>query len=559
LDRRGRFADISTPGRWLILLALLLVTLLPAQAQLRLTTIELATTTEEGVLLHIRVPRGQTIADAALIQGDDEAAMDINSVQLPQTQWILVDASDAMINLQSVVQTSLDRFLRGSEAANGLIFFNSELQVLQPTEGNAEVADFLVRYTATAEQPACLAPALNELNEGIRSYDRSWRILLITAGDFSRQSTCPPADIPSLPAPVEVIVINDETDSSLQELVDRNGGQILTANLRTVEARINEVRTLWGQPTYSLAAELPAEWTTSRPISLRVSLSGGGEETVLLNLRNDYTRPIPPTPTPESTEVVLATIPPRDEDTGEDTGAIAEIATEAQGDLGAVNNDQIALLLIAGAGFFIVGAVILALALTRFRRTPDQISSSDAFYNTLDASPDDSNSFGSATKIGARDLLPEVDITRIADVAPRSVAPLTEEEELLVTKVLSDERVQSMMKQSLSDDEVLGIVRIEGTVEGDYELRRRGLLIGRSTDCDIQITGDAAISRHHARLEVDDEDNITISRLSATNPVIIGGVQVGNHHPLRPNDVIHLSDATRIIYIAKPNDDEEDE
>jgi pSer/pThr/pTyr-binding forkhead associated (FHA) protein len=81
------------------------------------------------------------------------------------------------------------------------------------------------------------------------------------------------------------------------------------------------------------------------------------------------------------------------------------------------------------------------------------------------------------------------------------------------------------------------------------------LLVGRSTDCDIQITGDPAISRHHARLEVAEDDSITISRLSATNPVIIGGVQVGNHHPLRPNDVIHLSDATRLIYIEKPDSD----
>ncbi len=517
--------------------------------------VELAAETPDGLLLHLRVPRGQTISEATLIQGEDELALEVDSVPLPQTHWVLVDASDAMINLQSVVQSSLDRFLRGGESASGLVFFDSALEVLQPSEGNTEIADFLVRYSATAGQPACLAPALNELNEVIRSYERSWRILLITAGDFSRQSTCPPAEIPALPAPVEIIVINEETDPLLTDLVEVNGGSILTANLRTVEARVNEVRTLWGQPTYALRAELPPNWDANRPLSLRVLLSGGGEETVLLNVRDDYTRPIPPTPTPARTEVALATIPPRADETGE--GALAEIASEAEANLGGISNDQIALLLIAGAGLFIVGAVILALALTRIRRTPGDLTSSDAFYNTLDAGPPDELHYsGSATKIRERDLLPEVDITRIAGVPSRDPAPLSEEEALIITKVLSDERVQRLMKQSLADEEVVGIVRVEGAAEGDYEVRRRGLLIGRSTDCDVQITNDPAISRHHARLEVAEDGSLTISRLSATNPVIIGGVQVGNRHPLRPNDVVHLSDATRLIYIAKPEADE---
>ncbi|MCA9912833.1 MAG: hypothetical protein KC496_05775, partial [Anaerolineae bacterium] len=280
--------------------------LAPTAAQIRLTTIELAAQTDDGMLLHVRVPRGQTISEAAILNGDETIPVEIASVPLPQTQWVLVDSSDAMINFQSAVGSALDRFLRGGEQASGLIFFGRDLQILQPSEGNPEVADFLVRYTATAGEPACLAPALNILNDTIRSYDRSWRILLITAGDFAQSNDCPPDTMPlSLPAPIEIITINDSVDPQLSELVDSNGGQTLTANLRTVEARINEVRTLWGQPSYALQAELPSDWDASQPLELRVSLSGGGEETLSIPLRDDYTRPIPPTPTAEATEIAL--------------------------------------------------------------------------------------------------------------------------------------------------------------------------------------------------------------------------------------------------------------
>lgn len=540
-------------GRWLTLFLLLAALFAPAGAQIRLTTTELAARTEEGVLLHVRVPRGQTITEAALLNGGETLPLEIASVPLPQTQWVLVDSSDAMINLQSSVSAALDRFLRGSEQASGLIFFGSDLQILQPSEGNPEIADFLVRYTATAGEPACLAPALNMLNDTVRSYQRSWRILLITAGDFSQTNDCPPDAMPSsLPAPIEIIAITDTVDPLLSDLVDANGGEVLTANLRTVEARINEVRTLWGQPTYALQAEVAQDWQASQPLELQVSLSGGGEETVFVTLRDDYTRPIPPTPTPEATDVALATIPPRADEDGE--SAVVDVVSEAA-DSGV--SDRIALLLMAGAGFFVIGAVLLALALARVRRTPDEYTTtSDDFYNTLDSSPPDHGSSSStATKIRERELLEEVDITRIAGVGANRFTPLTEEDALLVTRVLSDEHVQSMMKQSLADDEVVGFVRVEGSSEGDYEVRRRGLLIGRSTDCDVQITGDAAISRHHARLDVAEDGSLTVSRLSATNPVIVGGVQVRNKHPLRPNDVIHLSDATRLIFIAKPDDE----
>ncbi|MEO1166695.1 MAG: FHA domain-containing protein [Chloroflexota bacterium] len=92
----------------------------------------------------------------------------------------------------------------------------------------------------------------------------------------------------------------------------------------------------------------------------------------------------------------------------------------------------------------------------------------------------------------------------------------------------------------------------------DQPLTMRGAVIGRSQECDIQITDDRAISRKHARLDVQADRQVTISRLSATNKVVVGGVQVGNKHVLKPNDVIHLTDTTRMVFIAKESEEAQD-
>ena len=117
-----------------------------------------------------------------------------------------------------------------------------------------------------------------------------------------------------------------------------------------------------------------------------------------------------------------------------------------------------------------------------------------------------------------------------------------------------------MMSQSRSNVEIIGWIRlVSKDINRDFELTRRGAVVGRSQECDIQITGDSAISRKHARLDVSAINQVTISRLSAVNPVLISGIQINNLHPLAPNDVIHLSDETRLIFIAKVEPDEFDD
>ena len=572
-----QFTRLSTSARLISLLLLFLLVQPVWGQQGRSTRVELVTQTADGeVLLHVRVPRGQTVETAELVQGNQLIVLEAEPVQLPETQWILLDASDEMVNLQSVVQSSVQRFWRGSSAETGLIFYSGAMTSLRPTSSEEQIDGFLTSYTATAGEPACLGEAIAAINETERDLDRSWRILIVTAGDFSRQAACDNAELATLPAPVDVIAVTDSIDPALQDLVDRSGGTINSANLRTVEARANEIRAQWGQPSYALSGAWSADFDVTAAFDLNVTLSNGTEETTSLRLR-DYNLPLPPAPTIAPTEIVLATIPPRATDTPAPEVTEAVVIPNPTAEPTVTNpssggNDNVALLLIVGAILFVVGAVVLALALSRVRRPANDTPSSRPNYYESLSSPQSVEAAMSATKIRERSIIEDDDIgeTRIApeaaglgtptqaskldDTYMEDAAEFGDEDELLLTQVLTDDRFKQMVQQSQTNEEIVGWMRLSTEGEealADFPLSLKGAVIGRSLDCDIQVKDDRAISRQHARLDVRPNGQVTISRLSAVNPVVVGGVQVSNRHPLKPNDVIHLSDRTRLVYIAK--------
>ena len=591
----GRFAA------WLPVLLMSLLLSPAGYAQIESTRVELAAERPAGeVLLHVRVLRGQTIESATLTAADDNSlTLTANPVPLPVTRWILLDAGDSMVNLQSAVQSAIQRFVRAGDAQTGLITYDSAIRTLQPTDRQSEIDNFLAEYTATAGESGCLGDALSVIADTPRTPERSLRVLVVTGG-LSRQTACVSETLPDMPAPVDVIAITDSVSEPVQEMVERSGGDIITANLRTVEARVNEVRTLWGQPTYALRGTLPDDDSEfPQRATLTLMLSNGIEESVPVRFRA-YEFPVAPEPTATATDIILETIPPRETDTPptptevETTAeavmpvptdnppptapmqATPEPVPDSGGDDG---SDRAVLGLIIGAVLFIVGAVVLALALANVRRPgPREPEPSVNFYDTLD----DSEPVEENTRIRERDIVDDDDLglTRMATMRARDPkATMSDvdtvrlegderfdeeatrsdvEDEMTITQVLSDDGFQKMMSRSKRDEEVVGWLRLEGTTSGDYELTRRGAVVGRSQECDIQITDDRAISRQHARLDVQDDDTVTLSRLSATNPVVVGGVQVSNRHPLRPNDVIHLSDQTRLIFIQRLDDEDND-
>lgn len=542
--------------------------------------VELVTRVDGDILLHLRVPRGQTIDSVQVSQGANNATLEVGQDPLPLMQFILLDAGGEMVNLQPVVQSAIPRFWASTDRETGLIFFNAALDSLQPTDRAEQLDDFLSGYAPISGDPACLATALDDLATRERDIDRAWRILIVTAGDFSQQSTCDVQTFPVLPAPVDIIAVTTTVDEMLETLVAESGGVIYTANLRGVEARTNEVTTSWAQPTYAVRGTLPPSWEPDAPFDMTITLSNGTEETQTLSLRT-YNLPAtgtdtqvaaPVTSEPEPTSA-LSTIPPDATATPvanaiTDPTAVPTLASTAAPpttSAAADNTGPIAIALIVGAVLFVIGAVGLALSLTRVRRAPAAQPAQPANYYQALTQPT-SEQGDEPTRIRERDILANNnEQTQIAEVV-EATAHFSDDEEddedtMLMTQVLTDERFQEMVASSQSDDEVVGWMRIliDGETDiTDKPLTMRGAVIGRSQECDIQITDDRAISRKHARLDVAQDRQVTISRLSATNPVVVGGVQISNRHLLKPNDVIYLSDMTKLIFIAKDTNNDDD-
>ncbi|MEL6406613.1 MAG: FHA domain-containing protein [Chloroflexota bacterium] len=550
-------------------------------AQIRNVTVELVTQADNGELtLHLRVPRGQTIDEVEVVQGDTTLDLAIEPDALPITQYILIDDGGEMVNYQAVIQSTIPRFWASGERETGVYFFDATLETLQPTDRAEQLDDFLSGYTATAGDPACLGTALDALLTQERDIDRSWRVLVITAGDLSRQTNCATETLPtSLPAPLDIIAITTEVDDALQTLVDENGGSIYTANLRGIEQRTNEVSTSWGQPTFLASGTLPDGWDADATFEMIVTLSNGTEETQTVALR-EYNLPqvevvVPATTVPEEPTVALETIPPDDTATpvavtvADPTAVPIETPTPTTAPS---SNQGIAILLIVGAVLFVGGAVGLAVSLTRSRNPqPAQAPVPQNYYMELSSNTATNQQSASTskdpTRIRERGILADnSDQTQIGDVKGDTYVMIADDEDedddtMLMTQVLTDDRFQKMIENSRMDDEVVGWMRImvEGQVDiRDQPLTMRGAVIGRSQECDIQITDDRAISRKHARLDVQVDRQVTISRLSATNKVVVGGVQVGNKHVLKPNDVIHLTDTTRMVFITKESEEAQD-
>lgn len=565
------FRNLSNTVQLICLILLFIVSnSIFAQGASNLQIELVARTFDEEAIIHVRLPRGQMINSATLSQGDNTIVLAPDVDPLPITRFILIDASEATINLQQVLQSNMSRFWRAGEELTSLTFYNDEVTFFDPTSDTEINNNHLANYIIESGVPACHGDALSRINDITRDYERSWRILLVTAGDFSEQEQCNSQNLPILPSSLDLFTLAEPVDAGLEALVENSSGQQYQGNLLTIENEISTILTQWGQSTYALQGDIPDDWNSDESFEFDISLSNGEDENIVLTFQ-DYNVPLPATPTPVPTATVeIPTETPVQEiivATEATEEAVVPVVTSTPGisdENGSPGSNGVAILLIIGAILFVVGAVVLALALSRVRRVPvdDAPQQTGNFYETLQTIDNEVENQVTATRIRERGLVSEADDsqTQIATslddtyMAEDDVESEEEHDELLLTQVLTDNRFQSMMEQSTSNEEVIGWMRllVDGVGENrDFELSRRGAVIGRSQECDIQITGDRAISRQHARLDVRSNDQVTVSRLSAVNPVVVGGVQISNRHPLAPNDVIHLSDETRLIFVAK--------
>ncbi len=260
-----------------------------------------------SLLIHVSVPQGIESAEIVV----DEARFDLQISAISQVRWLVLDASDAMLNLQPAAQTAAHHFLSDTrDTATGIIIYNSALAVLQPTDDVGELQRFLSNYAATANEPGCLWDALAAINEFERDIEQAQRILVVTSG-LSSQDDCERSRPTSLDTPVDMVMISDMPDQPLQQFSTQTRGSLLLANLRTVDRQLQEIAAFWSLPVFALSGTLDELRTEETSLILTLIDGTTINLPIVLNAA-----PFPeglatatPTVTATATEV-LATLPP---------------------------------------------------------------------------------------------------------------------------------------------------------------------------------------------------------------------------------------------------------
>ena len=249
--------------------------------------VEMAVVLSDGTLkLQVAVPRGQTIEQATITVDGNNVELTAQPIALSVNQWMFLDSSERVINTATTIQAAVERFLQGndSETQVGLIFYALETQLYQPSSSMSEVGSWLDQYSVYPGQPGCINDAINTLAEIPRPLDKARHIMLI-AGNLSRQGLCTATDALSVSAPIDIIVLSEEVDPLYYDLIERSGGNLFRANLQTVQARVNEVKTLWSRPVYLLESSTPLSGS-ARSGQLQLTLSNGSSISVRVRLES---------------------------------------------------------------------------------------------------------------------------------------------------------------------------------------------------------------------------------------------------------------------------------
>lgn len=258
----------------------------------------------------ISVPAGRIPETAELQAGAARIPLTVKMSSEPVTYWLVLDAGETMLNLYPAVSAAVRRFLDAEDGPAGILLVDSQIRLLEPTASHDELGTFLDTYIATAGQPACIADALRMLADRERSPGILWRVLLITGGK-TPQTTCETTRLPELNAPVDVLTTNGGVDAALSDLAGRSGGVSLTADLRRIETRLNDIQTRWHQTIYWLTGALAD--TVPADLSVSVTFSDGRAETLRLNpvilptATPTATGTATPAPTPTATPTVTET------------------------------------------------------------------------------------------------------------------------------------------------------------------------------------------------------------------------------------------------------------
>jgi hypothetical protein len=459
----------------------------------------------QGFIAHLSLPRGLTISNAELETSAETIPLSVSPLALPVEQWLILDASLAVVNTAPAIQTAVLDFVAEANAQRqiGLIRFAQNIEMLPPTSSPSDLAAWLGDYHAISNESGCLADALNLLNEQPHEREQARQVLAIV-GAYQLCTGIPLSD-----SPVDLLVVGAEADAAYIELAQSSGGMLYRSGLQTLRARLNELTIQWSHPVFALEGINPslAEGVLNLTLSSgeKLSIPISYELLFLPTATPAASETATPSPTRAATEVVTAiatTLIPVA--TAEET-EIAVLSTEmplptmtpeAPAPLPISNNN-----LIVGGGLAAgLVVIIVMILLMRGIRRP-KASKEERLDNTLLFQYNDEAELDQTDIVSTREML--------AQIRPTLAGRLTDE---------------------------------AGNV---YEIHRPITTLGRNEESDIRIVNDKQISREHLRFSVRDDGGIWITRLTQ-NPVLLNQIVVETMLPIKNGDILQLSPSLRL-------------
>lgn len=449
----------------------------------------------QGFIAHVssNVP----IQSAELLTSAETIELTIRPLE--SETWFILDASATMVNTAPAIQAALQDY--PIENALGFINFAASLEILPPSTDTDAITAWLGNYHAFANESACLADALNLLDEQAYSRDKGRQVIAIV-GEYQACDTSS-----TLNYPVIFIVVG--ADARAYEAL----GTSYRASLQNFRSVINNLNPA---PIYAL------EGSRASIAEGEIRLNFENGESLSLNAAYDLVAEPTPIPSETATEAPSATTVPSETP----TERLSSTATEAEEATETTETTEEALIiapspepvvtetpeitpslpvsddyLILGGGVAAVLVVIVVMVLLLREARRPKLSREEQMDNTM-------------------------------------LFQYNDEAEIDQTDIVSMREIMAQIRPTLA-------ARLSNDEGVEYEIHRPITTVGRREDSDIRIENDKQISREHLRFTVRDDGSIWVTRLTQ-NPVLINEIAIETILQIREGDVLQLSPSLRL-------------
>jgi hypothetical protein len=577
-----------------VILAFNCIALITAQTDTDIRVEWAAQYADGTVVVHISTPRGTEVNSAQIRTEDANVNLSASPVTVESVYWLILDASEGMVNTGSAVQNSLTNLVRSFAGEKfGVITYGNLVTPPQASNNFSVIEEALENYDPQDNPTGCVYDALAALAEMPHIAREAWRVLVISSS-MTSQAECENRRLENFGVPVDVLAIGSQDTTELRSLAAETGGEFRSSTIYQIQSSWNAIDSQWSRPIYRLSSRSGVHPNREGDLVLQLSDSEQATLNIELLLIDDilpdgseYIPPtsIPPTNTPVPTETPIPTatvIPTHTEvisavettpssagvpavvsiqDNPSPESALPTISPEPlvtqpvtipQSETEVNTSDNNTTLinnLIIIVGGVAVGLVIIFVIYTIVQNSAEEIAAHHQLAQ-------------SGIEISSRTPLPPLqenfyDVQTEADDIPQPKVevqpPKTDTDKLDNTEMENPggdgDGTQVWSIEDLQDAiRMPTVATLMASVDDTlYDISGPRTLLGSGTMCQIQLSSAKTIAEEHLLFDIDDDNKVTATLLT-NHEVYINGKRLLHTRQLQSGDEIQLSPDMKMIF-----------